>query len=61
MWTGARRDVGFTLIELLVVIGLMALAVAILLPSLNRTRETAMKVKLASEARQGAACGGSGP
>jgi type II secretory pathway pseudopilin PulG len=47
-----RRDVGFTLVELLFVIGLMALVVAILLPSLNRARETAMKVKLASEARQ---------
>ena len=48
------HDVGFTLIELLVVIGLMALAVAILLPSLNRARETALRVKLASDARQAA-------
>ncbi len=47
-----RSDTAFTLIELLVVIGLMALAISILLPSLNRARETAMKVKLASDARQ---------
>ena len=47
-----RSDKAFTLIELLVVIGLMALAISILLPTLNRARETAMKVKLASEARQ---------
>src|ERR1044071_1543012 len=46
------RRVAFTLIELLVVVGLMALIISILLPSLNRARESAMKVKFASEARQ---------